>query len=166
MANPSGSETSRPARDEYAKKLYEQYGLPETPTLGQIETIAIGLLGSATTLRTGVELIIGRRLQESDPIFSTINLDTLSPQDRFGTILLAEVMKQDAESDLKTRVLLRAYAWISTHRPNLEPYFKNSIFMIKEHEGSHYVLLAMRTNQGYQSLSLKVDLQLDTVELV
>ncbi len=166
MSSPSGFDIPRPTKDPYVQRLYQEYGLPEAPTLRQIEVIAVGLLGSAQTLIIGAELTIGRRLQENDPIFYSVDVRVLDAEERFAFLLMSELTGQEAEADPKTQVLWRVYDWISKNRPDLEPYFQKSNYLVVQKDGIYSVNLAIHASQGYETLSLKVNLALDTVELV
>ncbi|MBP9700245.1 hypothetical protein KBD71_03095 [Candidatus Woesebacteria bacterium] len=166
MSSPSGFDIPRPTMDAYILSLYQEYGLPQAPTLNQILPIAIGLLGSADTLITGAELTIGRRIQENDPIFNSVDVRVLDAEDRFACLLLSELTGQEAKADPKTQVMSKIYDWMTQNKTDLVPYFKASTYMMTFKNNHYYVLLTMRTSSDFKFLSLKVNLDQDTVELV
>lgn len=165
MSSNPGFDTPRPTKDPEIRALYERWCLPDAPTLAQIEPIAVALFGMEGTRLTGAELTVGRKLSKSDPVFTDINVDELGARELFGALLMQEAIRQNAEADIKDQVMLRIYDWITKNKKDIEPYFTKMSYMFKERGDDYFVILTWRDG-GYKYLSLKVNLDQDSVELV
>jgi hypothetical protein len=93
-------------RDEHGVSLYKKYNLPETPTLEQIEPIAMKLLANLETLFEGVELVMGRRVDAKELTTDNLRSSCLplvifmpSASNRFAALLGERTREQTAAKD-------------------------------------------------------------------
>ncbi len=81
--------------DEYVAGLYQEYGLGDNPSLDEIQPIATQLLSSNDTLITGVEMVLGRRVDAreftTDKSLALIFTNSLTGEDRFALLLLSDL---------------------------------------------------------------------------
>lgn len=84
-------ETPQEPQGKLVADLFEQYGLPETPSLEQIEPVAKELWGSPSTRLRAIELVLCRRVDaveiQQDPLLKDVyNLQDVDVA--FGLLLL------------------------------------------------------------------------------
>ena len=88
---------SRPPRDGWVAHLFEKHGLPESPSLQEIEPVAKALLADIATRNEGIELVIGRRVDAEEfstsPLFGAVAFMTDKDQ-AFGCLLMLREIDQ------------------------------------------------------------------------
>ena len=100
----SGFTTPQIPKDEETRNLYERHNLPPTPTLGEIEPIAMTLLERDDSIIEAAQLILGRRVDAQELMLGNTGslvpflLLAPSPDRRFGILLLQKGIENDRET--------------------------------------------------------------------
>ena len=86
-------------KDEWTAELYAKHGLGETPSLEEIEPIALVLLSKGDTALEGAELVLGREVtgdMEKEPEVVSIISSPLDPGNRLALLLLKRTNEDDS----------------------------------------------------------------------